>query len=48
MKKGKKSILGLVALCGIVAMIVAAGVIFLEKKKKDEAALEEYLDCSVE
>ena len=43
-KKGLKGIFGIVMLAGVVATII----LFLDKKKKDEEELEQYLDCSIQ
>lgn len=47
-KKGLKGILGIVMLAGVVAAVVATVILFLDKKKKDEEELEQYLDCSIQ
>lgn len=46
--KGLKGIIGIIMLASVVAAAVATVIMFLEKKKKDEAELEQYLDCSIE
>ncbi len=49
MKKcGLKSIIGIIALAGLVAAAVATVILFFEKKKKDEEELEQYLDCAIQ
>jgi hypothetical protein len=45
---GLKGIIGIIALASVVAAAVATVILFFEKKKKDEAELEEYLDCSIQ
>ena len=41
-------LIGILSLAAVVAATVAAGVVYLEKKKKDEEDLEHYLDCSIQ
>lgn len=49
MKKNRLGLLlGVISAVAAIITAVAAVLVFLEKKKRDEEELEHYLDCSIQ